>query len=80
MHNLIRFQWQEEICKNLPRVPSHHVFVMTKSKDCIENAKVLILSYDLMGRQKGAIKAIGFGVAIMVISSLLIISNILKLS
>ncbi|CAH1406640.1 unnamed protein product [Nezara viridula] len=61
----MRFQWEEEIRRNLPRVPSYLIYVLTSSKDEFERAKVVILSYDLMGTKKDLLKSYGFGVMIL---------------
>lgn len=61
----MRFQWEEEIRRNLPHVPSYSIYVLTNSKDDFERAKVVILSYDLMGTKKDMLKSYGFGVMIL---------------
>ncbi|XP_014287672.1 SWI/SNF-related matrix-associated actin-dependent regulator of chromatin subfamily A-like protein 1 [Halyomorpha halys] len=61
----MRFQWEEEIRRNLPHVPSYSIYVLTNSKDEFERAKVVILSYDLMGTKKDLLKSYGFGVMIL---------------
>lgn len=61
-----RYQWEEEIRKNLPKVPSYSIHVMNTNKDIIERAKVVILSYDMMATKKDFLKTYGFGVIIMV--------------
>lgn len=50
----------------MPKVPSYSIFVLNNNKDSIERAKVVILSYDLMGTKKDFLKSYGFGVIILV--------------
>lgn len=61
----MRYQWEEEIHNNLPTVPCHNIYVLTKGNEHIENVKVLIASYDLMCKQKNVLKSIHFNVIIM---------------
>uniref|UniRef100_A0A1B6C6H6 SWI/SNF-related matrix-associated actin-dependent regulator of chromatin subfamily A-like protein 1 n=1 Tax=Clastoptera arizonana TaxID=38151 RepID=A0A1B6C6H6_9HEMI len=61
----MKFQWEEEIHKNLPNIPVHHIFILNKSKDVFENIEVLIMSYDMVGKKLDAIKAYKFGVVIV---------------
>jgi hypothetical protein len=61
-----RYQWEEEIHRFLPCIPTYSIFVITSKKDFIENAKVVIISFDLMGRLKDFLKTHGFGCIIVV--------------
>ncbi|KAL1109987.1 hypothetical protein AAG570_014066 [Ranatra chinensis] len=61
----MRYQWEEEIRKFIPSVPSYSVYVINSKKDFIERAKVVIISFDLMGKQKDFLKKYGFGVIIV---------------
>jgi len=64
-----RFQWKEEFCTYMPRVPLHHVHVLTNSKDYMDvTTQVLITSYDLMVSQSTDLLKKQFGVVIMVMS------------
>ncbi|XP_075210490.1 SWI/SNF-related matrix-associated actin-dependent regulator of chromatin subfamily A-like protein 1 isoform X2 [Lycorma delicatula] len=63
----MRYQWEEEVCKYIPSVPLHMIFIMKSSKDYIDEdlVKVLIVSYDLLGKQTALLKKLKFGVAIL---------------
>lgn len=61
----MRYQWEEEIRNNLPSVPCHSIYVLTKSNEHFEHVQILIASYDLMCKQKNALKNIHFNVIIM---------------
>lgn len=62
----MRYQWEEEILRYLPKIPSYSIYVLQHSKDYIEkNAKVLIISYDLMGKLKDFLASYGFGIIIL---------------
>ncbi|XP_073992688.1 SWI/SNF-related matrix-associated actin-dependent regulator of chromatin subfamily A-like protein 1 isoform X2 [Rhodnius prolixus] len=62
----MRYQWEEEILRYLPKIPSYSIYVQEHRKDYVEkNVKVLIISYDLMGKLKEFITSFGFGVIIL---------------
>ncbi|XP_039293290.1 SWI/SNF-related matrix-associated actin-dependent regulator of chromatin subfamily A-like protein 1 isoform X2 [Nilaparvata lugens] len=63
----MRYQWLEDVCRLLPSVPMHNIFVLKTGKDYIEESlvKVLILSYDLLGRMSKLLNSIKFGVIIL---------------
>lgn len=61
----MRYQWEEEIRNNLPSVPCHSIYVLTKSNEHFDNVKILIASYDIMCKQKNALKNVHFNVIIM---------------
>jgi hypothetical protein len=58
----------------LPSVPWHELVVMTNGKEFIQDAKILILSYDLLTRQTDVLKRMNFGMLILVCSDLNIFS------
>lgn len=64
--NFFRYQWEEEIRTNLPKLPITRIFVLSKSKEQIYNPLVLITSYDLMVRCGSQLREMKFGVIIMV--------------
>lgn len=63
----MRYQWEEEVRKYIPDIPLHQIFVMKNSKDFIDESlvKVLIISYDLLGKNSDFLKRLKFGVAIL---------------
>ncbi|RZF34038.1 hypothetical protein LSTR_LSTR013433 [Laodelphax striatellus] len=63
----MRYQWLEDVCRLLPSVPMHNIFVLKTGKDYIEESlvKVLILSYDLLGRMAKLLSSVKFGVIIL---------------
>ncbi|XKL60873.1 hypothetical protein PGB90_007930 [Kerria lacca] len=61
----MRYQWEEEIRTNLPKLPITRIFVLSKSKEQIYNPLVLITSYDLMVRCGSQLREMKFGVIIM---------------
>jgi len=50
----------------LPSVPWHELVVMTNGKEFIQDARILILSYDLLTRQTDVLKRMNFGMLILV--------------
>ncbi|XP_015607766.1 SWI/SNF-related matrix-associated actin-dependent regulator of chromatin subfamily A-like protein 1 isoform X2 [Cephus cinctus] len=46
----VRYQWSEAIFNFLPSVPTQYIHHFTSGKDFIDDAKIVIVSYDLLGR------------------------------
>lgn len=61
----VRYTWLEAIENWLPSVPLHSIMVMTSGKDFVKDARVLILSYDLLVRQQKAMMSLSYGVVIV---------------
>ena len=61
----VRYQWSEAIYKFLPSVPTHYVKHFTNGKDFINDCKIVITSYDLLGRSVDTIERRGFGFVIL---------------
>ncbi|CAB3376895.1 Hypothetical predicted protein [Cloeon dipterum] len=61
----VRFSWAESFRMWLPSVPWHEVVVMTNGKEFVADARILIISYDLLTRQKDMLEKMKFGVVIM---------------
>ncbi|XP_014235599.1 SWI/SNF-related matrix-associated actin-dependent regulator of chromatin subfamily A-like protein 1 [Trichogramma pretiosum] len=60
----VRYQWSEAIIENLTSVPIHSILHVTTNREPIEKCKVLIVSYDLVGRRTDELVARRFGVII----------------
>lgn len=50
----------------LPNIPWHELVVMTNGKEFIQDAKILVLSYDLLTRQTEVLMKMKFGMIILV--------------
>ncbi|XP_069705432.1 SWI/SNF-related matrix-associated actin-dependent regulator of chromatin subfamily A-like protein 1 isoform X2 [Periplaneta americana] len=61
----VRYLWADAIITWLPSISYHSVTIMTSSKDFVNDARILITSYDLMSRCLDQLKRIRFGVCIM---------------
>lgn len=62
----MRFPWEEAIQTFLPSVSPFSITVMTNTKDFINEANVVICSYDLMKSSLQELLRKKFGVAILV--------------
>jgi len=61
-----RFTWVEAFRLWLPSVPWHELVVMTNGKEFIEDANILVISYDLLTRHKEILEKMKFGMLILV--------------
>lgn len=61
-----RFAWAEAIFSWLPTVPRHTVAVMTTGKDFVDDAKILIISYDLLSKNGTELEKRKFNMVILV--------------
>ncbi|XP_059474931.1 SWI/SNF-related matrix-associated actin-dependent regulator of chromatin subfamily A-like protein 1 [Neocloeon triangulifer] len=61
----VRFSWAESFRMWLPSVPWHELVVMTSGKEFISDAKILVVSYELLSRHKEALEKMKFGVIIL---------------
>jgi hypothetical protein len=50
----------------LPSIPWHELVVMTNGKEFIQDARILVISYDLLSRQKDVLVKMKFGMIILV--------------
>lgn len=62
----MRFPWEEAIQTFLPSVSPFYITVMTTTKDLVNEAKVVICSYDLMKSALQDLLRKKFGVIILV--------------
>ncbi|XP_049949424.1 SWI/SNF-related matrix-associated actin-dependent regulator of chromatin subfamily A-like protein 1 isoform X1 [Schistocerca serialis cubense] len=61
----VRYLWLEAVLSWLPSVPLHHVEVMNTGKDYVGDARVVILSYDLLARHHKDLNLSRFGIVIL---------------
>lgn len=61
----VRYLWLEAVLSWLPTVPLHHVEVMNTGKDYVGDAKVVIISYDLLARHHKDLNLSRFGFVIL---------------
>ncbi|XP_019885387.1 SWI/SNF-related matrix-associated actin-dependent regulator of chromatin subfamily A-like protein 1 isoform X3 [Camponotus floridanus] len=61
----VRYQWSETIYEYLPSLPMHYVRHFTSGKDCIEDAKIIIISYDILIRAVNILEKHIFGFVIL---------------
>ncbi|XP_012259547.2 SWI/SNF-related matrix-associated actin-dependent regulator of chromatin subfamily A-like protein 1 [Athalia rosae] len=60
----VRYQWSEAIYKFLPSVPIHYIKHFTTGKDFISDAKIVIMSYDILARAIDSVEKNVYGVII----------------
>ena len=61
----MRYQWRQEFLRFLPSQHPSTIVVMDSSKDFAADARVLIVSYDLLSRCADQLRGVGFRSAIM---------------
>lgn len=71
----LRYAWRESIWNWLPSVPAGTIAVIGTGKDAVDHAKVLITSYDLLGRRAEDFS--NCGVVIMVVNPETYIQSVL---
>ncbi|XP_015509270.1 SWI/SNF-related matrix-associated actin-dependent regulator of chromatin subfamily A-like protein 1 isoform X1 [Neodiprion lecontei] len=60
----VRYQWSEAIYTFLPSVPTHYVHHYTTAKDTVGDAKIVIMSYDILKRTISSLERHVFGAVI----------------
>ncbi|XP_011876001.1 PREDICTED: SWI/SNF-related matrix-associated actin-dependent regulator of chromatin subfamily A-like protein 1 [Vollenhovia emeryi] len=61
----VKYQWSQAIYEFLPSVPTHYVHHFVNTKDCIDDDKITIISYDLLARAVDVLEKYIYGFIIL---------------
>ncbi|KMQ95423.1 swi snf-related matrix-associated actin-dependent regulator [Lasius niger] len=61
----VRYQWSEAIYEFLPSIPMHYIHHFANTRDCIEDDKITIISYDLLMRAVDTLEKHIYGFVIL---------------